>query len=267
MGLAGLGDLVLTCTDDHSRNRRFGLALGQGAAVEQALARHRSGGRGLPCRAARCAAWPRASRSSMPIAEGIYRRALRAAAGRAGGARPDDCDRSEPSSSSPLAAAEVHVCRQASYTTTATALARLRLRLPGLHRNASAAALGGHACQHRRRQTAGLASRTAAHRPAAIPRLAVAARGAGLDGEQPRARQRHLRQLRQAVRLACVETLGELARSPDPRVAPRADPGSNPSGSIRCRRQPVLAHRRMMLPVFGGISRLVQDDVKHLRPV
>lgn len=30
MGLAGLGDLVLTCTDDQSRNRRFGLALGQG---------------------------------------------------------------------------------------------------------------------------------------------------------------------------------------------------------------------------------------------
>ncbi len=30
-GLAGLGDLVLTCTDDQSRNRRFGLALGQGA--------------------------------------------------------------------------------------------------------------------------------------------------------------------------------------------------------------------------------------------
>ena len=30
MGLAGMGDLVLTCTDDQSRNRRCGLALGQG---------------------------------------------------------------------------------------------------------------------------------------------------------------------------------------------------------------------------------------------
>jgi len=30
MGLAGLGDLVLTCTDNQSRNRRLGLALGQG---------------------------------------------------------------------------------------------------------------------------------------------------------------------------------------------------------------------------------------------
>lgn len=37
MGLAGLGDLVLTCTDDQSRNRRLGLALGQGHALEAAL--------------------------------------------------------------------------------------------------------------------------------------------------------------------------------------------------------------------------------------
>ena len=38
MGMAGLGDLVLTCTDNQSRNRRFGLALGQGNEVEQAIA-------------------------------------------------------------------------------------------------------------------------------------------------------------------------------------------------------------------------------------
>ena len=36
-GMAGLGDLILTCTDNQSRNRRFGLALGQGKGVEQAL--------------------------------------------------------------------------------------------------------------------------------------------------------------------------------------------------------------------------------------
>ncbi|MCL9776383.1 NAD(P)H-dependent glycerol-3-phosphate dehydrogenase [Vibrio methylphosphonaticus] len=36
MGMAGLGDLVLTCTDNQSRNRRFGLALGQGKDVESA---------------------------------------------------------------------------------------------------------------------------------------------------------------------------------------------------------------------------------------
>jgi glycerol-3-phosphate dehydrogenase (NAD(P)+) len=37
MGLAGMGDLVLTCTDDQSRNRRFGLALARGVSAEQAL--------------------------------------------------------------------------------------------------------------------------------------------------------------------------------------------------------------------------------------
>lgn len=36
MGLAGMGDLVLTCTDDQSRNRRFGLALAKGTTPEQA---------------------------------------------------------------------------------------------------------------------------------------------------------------------------------------------------------------------------------------
>jgi glycerol-3-phosphate dehydrogenase (NAD(P)+) len=36
MGLAGLGDLALTCTDDQSRNRRMGLALARGLSIEQA---------------------------------------------------------------------------------------------------------------------------------------------------------------------------------------------------------------------------------------
>lgn len=36
MGLAGLGDLILTCTDDQSRNRRFGLALARGSDLESA---------------------------------------------------------------------------------------------------------------------------------------------------------------------------------------------------------------------------------------
>jgi len=37
VGLSGLGDLILTCTDNQSRNRRFGLALGKGASMEQAI--------------------------------------------------------------------------------------------------------------------------------------------------------------------------------------------------------------------------------------
>lgn len=36
MGLSGVGDVVLTCTDNQSRNRRFGLALGEGRSIEEA---------------------------------------------------------------------------------------------------------------------------------------------------------------------------------------------------------------------------------------
>ena len=38
MGLAGMGDLVLTCTDNQSRNRRMGLALASGKTVAEAEA-------------------------------------------------------------------------------------------------------------------------------------------------------------------------------------------------------------------------------------
>jgi glycerol-3-phosphate dehydrogenase (NAD(P)+) len=37
IGLSGLGDLVLTCTGDLSRNRRLGLALGRGIAIDEAV--------------------------------------------------------------------------------------------------------------------------------------------------------------------------------------------------------------------------------------
>jgi glycerol-3-phosphate dehydrogenase (NAD(P)+) len=38
MGLAGIGDLVLTCTDNQSRNRQVGLALGKGRKLQVTLA-------------------------------------------------------------------------------------------------------------------------------------------------------------------------------------------------------------------------------------
>lgn len=38
MGLAGMGDLLLTATDNQSRNRRFGLAVGQGQSIVEAEA-------------------------------------------------------------------------------------------------------------------------------------------------------------------------------------------------------------------------------------
>ncbi|HYW92800.1 MAG TPA: NAD(P)H-dependent glycerol-3-phosphate dehydrogenase [Gammaproteobacteria bacterium] len=71
MGLAGLGDLVLTCTDDQSRNRRMGLALAAGRGADQARARI---GLVEGVHAAR-AVWEKArSRGvEMPITEHVYR--------------------------------------------------------------------------------------------------------------------------------------------------------------------------------------------------
>jgi glycerol-3-phosphate dehydrogenase (NAD(P)+) len=37
MGLTGMGDLILTCTGDLSRNRRVGLALAEGKALAQII--------------------------------------------------------------------------------------------------------------------------------------------------------------------------------------------------------------------------------------
>lgn len=38
MGLTGAGDLILTSTDNTSRNRRVGLGLGQGRSLQEVLA-------------------------------------------------------------------------------------------------------------------------------------------------------------------------------------------------------------------------------------
>jgi glycerol-3-phosphate dehydrogenase (NAD(P)+) len=72
MGLAGLGDLVLTCTDDQSRNRRFGLALASGKTPEQAQAEIGQVVEGvLAARAVRDVA--KKVGVEMPISEQIYR--------------------------------------------------------------------------------------------------------------------------------------------------------------------------------------------------
>jgi glycerol-3-phosphate dehydrogenase (NAD(P)+) len=72
MGLAGLGDLVLTCTDDQSRNRRFGLQLAAGKTPEQALV---DIGQVVEGYTAAKAVRTVAARSSveMPLCEGVYR--------------------------------------------------------------------------------------------------------------------------------------------------------------------------------------------------
>jgi glycerol-3-phosphate dehydrogenase (NAD(P)+) len=72
MGLAGLGDLVLTSTDNQSRNRRFGLALAAGKGVEEAL---REIGQVVEGYSAARAVHAVAVREKvdMPIVDGIYR--------------------------------------------------------------------------------------------------------------------------------------------------------------------------------------------------
>jgi glycerol-3-phosphate dehydrogenase (NAD(P)+) len=72
MGLAGLGDLVLTCTDNQSRNRRFGLALAAGEkidAAQKAIGQVVEGV--LAARAVREVATR--AKVEMPISEQIYR--------------------------------------------------------------------------------------------------------------------------------------------------------------------------------------------------
>lgn len=72
MGLAGLGDLVLTCTDNASRNRRFGLAL---AAGMQADAAQREIGQIVEGVPAALAVWQVSRRLhvEMPISDQVYR--------------------------------------------------------------------------------------------------------------------------------------------------------------------------------------------------
>jgi glycerol-3-phosphate dehydrogenase (NAD(P)+) len=72
MGLAGLGDLVLTCTDNQSRNRRFGLALASGEQVDAAQKTIGQVVEGvLAARAVRDVA--QRAGVEMPICEQVYR--------------------------------------------------------------------------------------------------------------------------------------------------------------------------------------------------
>jgi glycerol-3-phosphate dehydrogenase (NAD(P)+) len=72
MGLAGLGDLVLTCTDNQSRNRRFGLLLAEGKCVDEALAIIDQAVEGQPTARE---AWRLAERLGveMPITHAVYK--------------------------------------------------------------------------------------------------------------------------------------------------------------------------------------------------
>ncbi len=71
-GLAGLGDLFLTSTDNQSRNRRFGLAIGRGESVEaaiQQIGQVVEGVKNVP----QALALSKRYQVDMPITEAIYK--------------------------------------------------------------------------------------------------------------------------------------------------------------------------------------------------
>jgi glycerol-3-phosphate dehydrogenase (NAD(P)+) len=72
MGLAGLGDLVLTCTGDLSRNRRVGLALAAGRRLPEILGELGHVAEGVAA-AVRARALARHFGVDMPICDAVYR--------------------------------------------------------------------------------------------------------------------------------------------------------------------------------------------------
>lgn len=72
MSLAGAGDLILTCTDNQSRNRRFGLSIGQGMESEAALQKIGQAVEGLK-NAKQVHLLAQKFKVDMPITEQVYR--------------------------------------------------------------------------------------------------------------------------------------------------------------------------------------------------
>jgi len=71
MGLAGLGDLVLTATDNQSRNRRFGLCIANGLTASEA--QHQIGQVVEGMRAAQCVHQVSEKLNvDMPICNSVY---------------------------------------------------------------------------------------------------------------------------------------------------------------------------------------------------
>lgn len=72
IGLSGIGDMVLTCTDNQSRNRRFGVALGQGVDAATALEQIGQVVEGRS-NAAQLIQLARQQKVEMPICEQVYK--------------------------------------------------------------------------------------------------------------------------------------------------------------------------------------------------
>ena len=71
-GLAGVGDLVLTCTGSLSRNRALGLEIGKGCTLQDALAGKQTVAEGVPTTASALELAAK-HRVAMPIVQMVYR--------------------------------------------------------------------------------------------------------------------------------------------------------------------------------------------------
>ncbi len=71
-GLTGIGDLVVTCTSGHSRNKRAGELVGQGLTIEEAMARVNMVVEGVPTTKAAYELMKK-YQVEMPILEAIYK--------------------------------------------------------------------------------------------------------------------------------------------------------------------------------------------------
>lgn len=71
-GLTGIGDLMVTCYSMHSRNLRFGLAIGKGAAVEDAAAKIGQVVEGMHTARA-LVTRARLDDIDLPLSDGVYR--------------------------------------------------------------------------------------------------------------------------------------------------------------------------------------------------
>ncbi|HET6267482.1 MAG TPA: NAD(P)H-dependent glycerol-3-phosphate dehydrogenase, partial [Acidobacteriota bacterium] len=72
MGLAGLGDLILTCTGELSRNRQVGVELGKGKSIAEITSGMRMVAEGIRTTQA-VQALSKQRKISMPITDQVYR--------------------------------------------------------------------------------------------------------------------------------------------------------------------------------------------------
>ena len=87
-GLAGMGDLVLTCTGDLSRNRTVGMELGRGKSLQEVLAGMKMVAEGVKTTLS-AYQLARKLKVEVPITEQMYQDPLRGQGPPAGGDRPD----------------------------------------------------------------------------------------------------------------------------------------------------------------------------------